>query len=483
MRIAIAPRVSSEMQAERGWSFDDQLARGREWAEREGHTVAQVYLQPGVSAAVPERDELLEIVAGARRNDYDALWIRDLMRFMRHEDDVKHLRAIEYDHGKRLFEDGRPITLLTAEGALDVGVRVQLGAYQLAQIRKLTSHGKRSRATHGQRNWSVPPTGYLADGTPGPNADAVRLIFGRFRSGIYSTREIAELVTEAGWRTNGGKPFTSDTVIAILRNKWYCGYVGYRGLVPIYTQAKRARTSKREITWTRGTHTPLVEEAVWLECERLRLARSGKRAGRAAKPHRTYLLQGLATCAGCGGAMRCHASEYEKPKYRCGSRDRGLPCASAHAYVAESRLEPALDAQMAALVLPDEIRRRVLEQATHADAEREVLARRQKLEGQLQRARRLFELGDYSEDEYRARRDAIAAELGALVMPAATNLQAALDLVNDCAAVWRGATRQERRQILRTLFIRIVVDADAASVIRFEPKPALAPLFDLLHRE
>jgi site-specific DNA recombinase len=311
MRIAIAPRVSSDMQAERGWSFEDQLARGQEWAAREGHTVTTVYGQAGVSAGTANRDELLQIVAGAKSNQWDALWIRDLMRFTRSPDDIRHLRAIEFDHGKRIFEDGRPITLLTAEGELDVGVRVQLGAYQLAQIRKLTSHGKRARASAGKPNFSVPPTGYeMREGIPVPradNAEAVRLIFSLFRTGAFSVRDLVERINAKGYRTNAGRPFGADTINAILRNKFYCGFIGYRGLVPVYTQSKRPRASKTQIEWVRGEHVPLIDEATWLECERIRLARSGQRAGRATKQHRVYLLQGLARCAGCNQPMRAHA--------------------------------------------------------------------------------------------------------------------------------------------------------------------------------
>lgn len=167
MRIAIAPRVSSEMQYESGWSYNDQLERGAVWARQNGHEVTATYLQPAVSAASAGRDELLEIVEGAKRNEYDGLWIRDLMRFTRSPDDVQHLRTIEFTYGKRLFEDGRSITLLTAEGQLDIRVRVGLGEYQVAQIRKTTSHGKQARARAGKHNFSIPPTGYtLKDGVP-----------------------------------------------------------------------------------------------------------------------------------------------------------------------------------------------------------------------------------------------------------------------------------------------------------------------------
>ena len=63
MRIAIAPRVSSDMQYETGWSYEDQLERGTAWAKQNNHEVSANYLQPAVSAAKADRDELLEIVA------------------------------------------------------------------------------------------------------------------------------------------------------------------------------------------------------------------------------------------------------------------------------------------------------------------------------------------------------------------------------------------------------------------------------------
>lgn len=476
MRVAIAPRVSSDMQAERGWSYEDQLARGEEWAAREGHDVAKRYGQPGVSAAKADRKMLLRIVEDARSDKWDALWIRDVMRFTRDPDDIKHLRAIEaYD--KLIIEDGRLVTLRKAEDKLSVGIRVNLGAYQLDKLREFTSHGKARRARNGKRNWSVPPTGYTTDGTPADNAPAVVMIFDKFRLGIYGARDIAEMVSAAGYRTNAGHAFTADTVLAILRNKWYCGYVSYRGLVPIYTEATRKRRSKNETEWMLGEHAPLIDEVTWLECERIRLTRSGKRAGRAAAPHRAYLLRGLAVCAGCGQRMRAHSSEYEKPKYRCSSRDRALPCSASHAYVAESKLTPQVDAQMARLIVPDEIRRRMIEMVSQADAARDVLADRRKLQGQLERAKQLFEMGDYTLDQYATRKAELGAKLKSLIVPQVTDAQAAIDLINDQAAMWRGAPTAQRNTILRTLFDSIVVDVDTAQVMRFEPHPALAMLF------
>lgn len=476
MRVAIAPRVSSDMQAERGWSYEDQLERGEQWAAHDGHDVVQRYGQPGVSAAEADRAELLQIVDDARGGKWDAIWIRDITRFTRDPDDIKHLRAIEaYD--KLIIEDGRHVSLRKAEDKLSVNIRVGLGAYQLDKLREFTSHGKARRARSGKRNWSVPPTGYTADATLADNAPGAKMIFEKFRMGIYSTREIAEMVTAAGWHTNAGHAFTADTVQAILRNRWYCGYVSYRGLVPIYTDAARKRRSKKETEWVIGEHAALIDESVWLECERIRLQRSGARAGRACKPHRAYLLRGVAVCAGCGQRMRAHSSEYEKPKYRCSSRDRAIPCSASHAYVAESKLASQVDAQMARLVLPDEVRRRFVEVVAQADTTRDVMAERRKLQSQLERAKQLFEMSDYTLDQYAARKAELNAKLESLIVPQTTDVQAAIDLINDQAAMWCGAPVRERNTILRTLFDAIVIDVDVAQIVRFEPKPALAVLF------
>lgn len=483
MRVAIAPRVSSEMQAENGWSFEDQVKRGREWAEREGHAVAEVYFQPAVSAGNADRDELLRIVAEAKANKWDALWIRDLMRFIRLPDDVKHLRTIEFESGRRLYEDGRLITVLTAEGELDVNVRVSLGTYQLAQIRKLTSHGKKARAGAGKPNWSVPPTGYNADGTPrADNANAVRMIFDKYRTGLHGIIDIVDAVNASGYRTNKGRLFTYDTVNAILRNRFYCGFVGYRGMVSVYTQAKRPRASKRDVTWVKGEHAPLIDEETFNACERIRRERSGSRFGKSTKPHHAYLLAHIGQCAHCGAKLRCHTNINGTAIYQCGSTARGLPCSAEHAYIAEPQVLIAVDALMSRLVMPRDIHRRIAEMSAQVEQARDVQAERRKLEAQRNRAKRLFELGDYSEDEYLARRAEIDAQLAQLVVPEPNSAQKAVDIVNDQAAMWKGATTAQRNDILRTLFSQIVVDLDSREV-SFTPKQQLEMLWRALKWE
>jgi hypothetical protein len=470
------------MQYESGWSYDDQLERGVAWAKQNNHEVTATYLQPAVSAASADRDELLEIVEGAHRNEYDGLWIRDLMRFTRSPDDVQHLRVIETQYGKRLFEDGRSITLLTAEGQLDIRVRVGLGEYQVAQIRKTTSHGKQARARAGKHNFSIPPTGYaVIDDAPAlreDNAPGVAMIFAKFETGLYSAREIVEMVNAAGYRTNKGHPFTTDTVISILRNKFYAGFVAYRGLVPMYTEAKRARRSKRDIEWIKGSHPALIEEATWDKCAAIRIKRAFTAPGNAALPHRIYLLAKVARCSHCGQTMRAQASKYERARYRCSSRDRALPCPAQHAYISEAKLLPQIDEMMRRLVWPDAIKQRVREIATADNQTEQIKRERKKLEQQLARVKKLYELGDYTDAEYLSRRDDITTRLKALVpAPTTDYIQQALDKINDTAVQWIGASPARRQKLLRTLFVAVRIDVDMGIIAEWTPHPELAAIF------
>lgn len=52
-----------------------------------------------------------------------------------------------------------------------------------------------------------------------------------------------------------------------------------------------------------------------------------------------------------------------------------------------------------------------------------------------------------------------------------------MDMLNDAAAMWKGAARGEKRDILRAIFDSIVVDLDTEKVVRWAPKTQFAALF------
>ena len=88
MRAAIYARYSSENQ--RASSIEDQVSLCRQEAERRGWTVAREWTDAGVSGAVGEdqRPGFREMMAAAKRREFDVVVVDDLSRLSRDTSDA-----------------------------------------------------------------------------------------------------------------------------------------------------------------------------------------------------------------------------------------------------------------------------------------------------------------------------------------------------------------------------------------------------------
>jgi hypothetical protein len=58
----------------------------------------------------------------------------------------------------------------------------------------------------------------------------VPLIFERYTSRHEGSASLAQWLSERGYRTRHGKPFSAKTVLGILRNRVYVGEIFFRGV-------------------------------------------------------------------------------------------------------------------------------------------------------------------------------------------------------------------------------------------------------------
>jgi hypothetical protein len=101
----------------------------------------------------------------------------------------------------------------------------------------------------------------------------------------------------------------------------------------------------------------------------------------------------------------------------------------------------------------------------------------------LKRAKRLFELGDYTEAEYVARRDDLLRQLESL-QPAPNqgdNLKRLAQFLADVPAAWRAATQEQRNKLARTLFDQVWLEDK--TVVAVKPRPELEPFFRLNYED
>ena len=342
MRAAIYARYSSDLQSES--SIDDQVRLCREFAEREGWELVEIYSDAAVSGATTLRPGYQSLLENAREGEFDVVVAEALDRLSRDQEDIAGLY-------KQLCFAG--IDLLTlAEGKvneLHIGLKGTMNALYLKDLAQKTRRGLEGRVRQGRSGGGL-CYGYdvvkETDGNGDPvaggrainleEAEVVRRIFQDYLAG-KSPRAIAialnrERVT--GPRHNG---WTASTIIGsrkrgngILNNALYTGQLVWnrQRFIKDPVTGKRQARSNPKATWVTKevSHLRIIEDDLWNETQTRQEQRSlGTRPAKNICPdwqqrRPKHLFSGLIKCASCGGGMTLVSRVY----YGCSaSRNKG----------------------------------------------------------------------------------------------------------------------------------------------------------------
>jgi hypothetical protein len=227
--------------------------------------------------------------------------------------------------------------------------------------------------------------------------------------------------------------FTKDTVRDMLANRFYLGEL------PDFEPG----AARRVRGWRSGQHPPLIGveqfEAARVAIERRNV---GARADR--RNVSVYSLSGLLRCVHCGERMRVMRTEKGRVRYHCRSRAQGLGCSGKGSLL--DVYEEQLVADLAAFVLPDDWKARIVEAAQDHSSLDDAEAQRGQLEARLGRLRELYSWGDLGREDYQAQRDALDRELARLqpVEQSDDQLTALAAYVESLPAAWADATQEQR---------------------------------------
>jgi hypothetical protein len=136
---------------------------------------------------------------------------------------------------------------------------------------------------------------------------------------------------------------------------------------------------------------------------------------------------------------------------------------------------------LANIELPADWRERVMQlsQVDQQDAESSE-AKRRRLEGQLERARKLYLMGDMEESEYRTMREDLRGKLSALQPTQDADLESAAAMLETIGSLLEHATPKELDNVFHALLNSVYLDSgDARPVVAIEPKPFLKLLTDV----
>jgi recombinase-like zinc beta ribbon protein len=168
-------------------------------------------------------------------------------------------------------------------------------------------------------------------------------------------------------------------------------------------------------------------------------------------------------------------------RYICSGRKQGSPCEELA--VPADEIEAAVAAYIREYAPPHEVKlaivRRLRELAANGiSANASYQDDRNRLEGQLERLKDLYVLGDLTNDEYTYRRQLLEQELAALEPPVVHNAEEAAAALTNFGLFWereQDATR--RNKLLRAIFE--TVTASGGKLVAVTPRDAFCPTSSL----
>ena len=312
------------------------------------------------------------------------------------------------------------------------------------------------------------PWGYRRGGTATEvivdveQARLVQELFERYATGNYSDRDLAVWLNSAGARTSKGNPFTKDTVREMLTNATYAGYV----------------TSRRsKDTSVPGSHPAIINLATFEQVQEIRLART--KTLHPGRPGVGYALSKLLFCS-CGALM--HGStggRNGKRRYVCSSRKQGGSCGESA--VGADQIEALVATYIQDFAPPHVVKLAIIRRLRELDAgagkgRTSYQADRTRLEGQRQRLKDLYVLGDVTKDEYTYKRQLLEQELAVLEPPVVNDAEEAAAALTNFGLFWeREPDANKGNRLLRVIFQSLTaLDGELVAVT---PREAFLPYF------
>jgi site-specific DNA recombinase len=386
-------RVSTEEQAEHGYSLDEQERRIREAIAAKGWGEPQaIYRDAGWSGAREDRPELQRMLADLDGIDVVFIWAmdrltRDLLLFAK-------LVKLLNDANVRIESLSAHVDLQTPEGEAMAGVAAVFGQFERKRIGERVRAAAEARARQGLYSGGAPPYGYRLQDKKLVNdpeqAAVVRRIFADYCNGVGQRGIVRSL----------GDEWHQSTISRILASPTYLGKLEFKGKV------------------LPGVHEPIIDQDTWDRAQAIRAGANRQRGGRHADGGH-LLTRGTLRCPSCGSAMlpRKARPGVERERYVCGGRiGRGPEFCGQPSIRRELIDEPFLSHLLDAHIDIEATRQRIEERASTAlSGAREAVREREVEAARIERAlavtERDYDSGTITGKQYTAREARLSGEL------------------------------------------------------------------------
>ena len=333
INAAIYARVSTDHQAEHGYSIETQIAACKQYADKIGATSVVNYVDDGYSGAYLERPRLDALREALRARIYDAVIVYTpdrLARRLAHQ--LLITEEIEKAGATLHFINGE--YKQTPEGQLFFQMQGAFSEYEREKIRERTMRGMRGKLRSGKPisnhnvfgyDWDSEAENYVINPA---QSKIVQMIFDMYVNGIGGTEVIATKLTSMNIpKAKSGMRWYSSYIAKMLKNEMYVGeYFAYRIWHKKTNANHTARICRPESEWIPMKCPAIVSREVFDAAQHLLATNKNRQKHIVSKQN--YLLQGMMKCAKCGHTVVivnsmdrryyiCHANSrkalYENP--------------------------------------------------------------------------------------------------------------------------------------------------------------------------
>lgn len=311
IRAAAYVRVSTEEQAELGYSIDAQLDNVQKFCRQKGHIMVEEYADRGVSGkSIDGRFALQQLIADAKQNKFDIVYVWKISRLARKNVDLLTIVEELNKHNVKLYSISENFDTETTMGKFSLQMMGAVAEFERNTILENVKLGMRQRARKGQWNGGS-VIGYKS--TKGERlasdkeistlvvvpeeAVVVRKIFNLYASG-KGLKAIANQLNHEGYRTKRKNMFGTASIKEIILNPVYVGKIRFNRYEN--WSEKRRKGKSEDVIIVKGHHEAIINENLW---NKVQFIQQKKSKTNIKNYEGKYLLVGFMKCPKCGAAM------------------------------------------------------------------------------------------------------------------------------------------------------------------------------------
>ncbi|WP_217563038.1 recombinase family protein [Paenibacillus sp. GbtcB18] len=331
MRVAGYIRVSTEEQAEKGNSIQEQIERQEGYCIARGWNKPIFFIDDGYSAKDTNRPKLKSILNSVEQRQFDIILTTKLDRLSRNLLDLLQLVKIFDNYECSFVSASESFDTSTAAGRMVLQLLGVFAEFERERNSERVKDNMDSIAKNTDRALTRPCFGYdIIDGKYIPNEKEADILDFMFELGElgHGHRMIAKLSNDRGYTTKSGHPWDQTNVKRAMRNPTISGTRIYN-----MRKSKDGKTvirPKEEWDVKENNHPAVISPERQMRVLDLMATRSR------AKKHadsETYLLTGIVKCGHCGRNMKGQTSrvkrknkDYTYYRYICASYVAGYGC-------------------------------------------------------------------------------------------------------------------------------------------------------------